>query len=111
MKLIGMVTKSQPVFVLMEFMGNGDLQNFLRKRRQGIRFLSFVIFLCFLRPGNANNLEVPTDSKVLQMAAEIADGMAYLESRKIIHRLLFITFERLGKAVRFRKCLRTSVTI
>ena len=43
-KLIGMVTKSQPVFVLMEFMGNGDLQNFLRKRRQGIRFLSFVIF-------------------------------------------------------------------
>ena len=85
-KLIGMVTKSQPVFVLMEFMGNGDLQNFLRKRRQGIIFLTFIIFLCFLRPGNANNLEVPTDSKVLQMAAEIADGMAYLESRKIIHR-------------------------
>ena len=32
-KLIGMVTKSQPVLVLMEFMENGDLQNFLRKRR------------------------------------------------------------------------------
>ena len=72
-------------------------------------FLSSYFF--FLRPGNANNLEVPTDSKVLQMAAEIADGMAYLESRKIIHRLSFIIFERLGKAVRFRKCLRTSVTI
>ena len=34
-ELIGMVTKSQPVLVLMEFMENGDLQNFLRKRRQG----------------------------------------------------------------------------
>ena len=32
-KLIGMVTKSQPVLVVMEFMGNGDLQTFLRKHR------------------------------------------------------------------------------
>ena len=36
-KLIGMVTKSQPVLVLMEFMENGDLENFLRNRRQGIK--------------------------------------------------------------------------
>jgi len=33
--LIGMVTKSQPVLVLMEFMENGDLRNFLVKHRQG----------------------------------------------------------------------------
>ena len=33
-----------------------------------------------------SNLEVPSHSEILQMAAEIADGMAYLESRKIIHR-------------------------
>ena len=38
-KLIGMVTKSQPVLVLMEFMENGDLENFLRSRRQGIKIL------------------------------------------------------------------------
>ena len=36
-KLIGMVTKSSPVLVLMEFMENGDLENFLRNRRQGIK--------------------------------------------------------------------------
>ena len=39
------------------------------------------------RPGNVSNSEVPSHSEILQMAAEIADGMAYLESRKIIHRL------------------------
>ena len=36
--LIGMVTKSQPVLVLMEFMENGDLRNFLVKHRQGCKF-------------------------------------------------------------------------
>ena len=34
-------------------------------------------------------LEVPSQMKMLQMAAEIADGMFYLERRKIIHRLVF----------------------
>ena len=38
-KLIGMVTTSLPVLVLMEFMENGDLECFLRKRRQGSIFL------------------------------------------------------------------------
>ena len=47
-------------------------------------------------------MEVPPESGFLQMAAEIADGMAYLESNKIIHRFwvplfihrlpIFITF-------------------
>ena len=47
-------------------------------------------------------MEVPSESGFLQMAAEIADGMAYLESNKIIHRFwvplfihrlpIFITF-------------------
>ena len=40
----------------------------------------------FPRPGNVGKLEVPSQSEVLQMAADIADGMAYLQSRKIIHR-------------------------
>ena len=41
---------------------------------------------CFSRPLNKDNLEAPSEREVLQMAAEIADGMAYLESRKIVHR-------------------------
>ena len=38
------------------------------------------------RPGNANKLEVPVHSEVIQMAADIADGMAYLASKRIVHR-------------------------
>ena len=41
-KLIGMVTKFQPVLVLMEFMENGDLENFLRNRRQSIKMVQFT---------------------------------------------------------------------
>ena len=88
-KLIGMVTKSQPVLVLMEFMENGDLENFLRNCRQGIKIpvvRSLKYNFPSSRPGNESNLEAPSDSEILQMASEIADGMAYLESRKIIHR-------------------------
>ena len=66
-KLIGMVTKSSPVLVLMEFMENGDLENFLRNRRQGItnplmRFTPDLIFVkyftqaLFLKSRNANKL-------------------------------------------------------
>ena len=33
-KLVGMVTTSLPVLVLMEFMENGDLECFLKKHRQ-----------------------------------------------------------------------------
>ena len=43
-----------------------------------------------LRPDDQNNqdghLQVPTLAKVLEMAADIADGMAYLGNKKIIHR-------------------------
>ena len=42
------------------------------------------------RPDDQNNrdghLAVPTLSQVLQMAADIADGMAYLGNKKIVHR-------------------------
>ena len=48
-----------------------------------------VIWL-LLRPDDQNNrdghLQVPSLSKVLQMAADIADGMAYLGNKKIVHR-------------------------
>jgi len=73
-KLIGVVSLSQPVLVLMELMENGDLKEFLRKRR----------------PDDQNNLDghlpVPPLRQVLQMAADIADGMAYLGNKKMVHR-------------------------
>jgi len=72
-KLLGVVSQGQPTLVMMELMGNGDLKNFLRS----------------VRPFSENNrhgLPVPTIQQVMQMAIEIADGMAYLSNKKLIHR-------------------------
>ena len=72
-KLIGVVSEGQPALVLMELMENGDLKNYLRS----------------LRPDSENNrrgLPAPTLGQVLQMAVDIADGMAYLSVKKIVHR-------------------------
>ena len=51
-----------------------------------------------LRPDDQNNrdghLQVPSLSKVPQMAADIADGMAYLGNKKIVHRYTYRERER-----------------
>nr|KAF7432422.1 hypothetical protein H0235_005346 [Vespula pensylvanica] len=65
-KLLGVVSIGNPPFVVMELMENGDLKTYLRR----IRDTHFV----------------PNASRIIRMAAEIADGMAYLESKKFVHR-------------------------
>jgi len=72
-KLIGVVSMGQPTLVLMELMENGDLKNFLYKRRPDSE-------------NNKENLPQPTLEETLQMALEIADGMAYLSVQKYVHR-------------------------
>ncbi|PIK45733.1 putative insulin-like peptide receptor, partial [Apostichopus japonicus] len=74
--LLGVVSKGQPTYVIMEFMAQGDLKNWLRARR----------------PENQQDLPLmerkhpPTYPEVIKMAAEIADGMAYLGANKYVHR-------------------------
>lgn len=65
-KLLGVVSMGNPPFVIMELMENGDLKNYLRKIR--------------------DTDMVPDAPRIMRMAAEIADGMAYLESKKFVHR-------------------------
>ncbi|GIY26330.1 insulin receptor [Caerostris darwini] len=74
-KLLGVVSKGHPTLVIMELMGKGDLKAYLRSRR----------------PDNEDNIgkppvSPPTLSEILQMAVEIADGMAYLAAKKFVHR-------------------------
>ncbi|XP_026786253.3 insulin receptor b [Pangasianodon hypophthalmus] len=71
-RLLGVVSKGQPTLVVMELMTHGDLKSYLR---------------C-LRPDAENNpgRRPPTLSDMIQMAAEIADGMAYLNAKKFVHR-------------------------
>ncbi|XP_012223767.2 insulin receptor-like [Linepithema humile] len=65
-KLLGVVSMGNPPFVIMELMENGDLKTYLRKIR--------------------DTQLVPNATRIIRMAAEIADGMAYLESKKFVHR-------------------------
>ena len=69
-KLLGVVSRGQPTLVIMELMAN-DLKKYLRQRRPNEEESTH-------RP--------PTFAEAMQMAAEIADGMAYLSAEKFVHR-------------------------
>jgi insulin receptor len=68
-KLLGVVSVTTPVYVIMEYMENGDLKDFLRNQRE------------IHQKQNKNLVD-----GIYLMAAQIADGMAYLASKKFVHR-------------------------
>ncbi|XP_033634340.1 insulin-like peptide receptor isoform X1 [Asterias rubens] len=75
-RLLGVVSKGQPTYVIMEYMAQGDLKNWLRARR----------------PENQADVALhnrkypPTLADIINMGAEVADGMAYLTAHKFVHR-------------------------
>ncbi|KAM3876996.1 tyrosine-protein kinase Fes/Fps [Diretmus argenteus] len=62
-KLIGVCTQKQPIYIIMELVQGGDFLSFLRCEGQSLR---------------------PT--VLAKMAENVASGMEYLESKKCIHR-------------------------
>lgn len=73
-RLLGVVSQSQPTMVIMELMQNGDLKGYLRSHR-----LEYD-------QGSVPASNPPTVRQILQMSAEIADGMSYLSAKKFVHR-------------------------
>ncbi|XP_033823932.1 insulin-like growth factor 1a receptor [Periophthalmus magnuspinnatus] len=69
-RLLGVVSQGQPTLVIMELMTRGDLKSHLRS----------------LRKPNSTTQVLPPLKKMIQMAGEIADGMAYLNANKFVHR-------------------------
>ncbi|XP_050539538.1 insulin-like peptide receptor [Daktulosphaira vitifoliae] len=67
-KLLGVVTKSYPPLLVMELMGRGDLKSVLVSSRE------------------SGDPPPPSRYTTIRMAAQIADGMAFLEYNKFIHR-------------------------
>lgn len=65
-RLLGVVSRGSPPLVVMELMERGDLKSYLRRSR-----------------GSSNNI---TCAEMYRMAAQIADGMAYLAAKKFVHR-------------------------
>ncbi|XP_030622735.1 insulin-like growth factor 1b receptor [Chanos chanos] len=70
-RLLGVVSQGQPTLVVMELMTRGDLKSYLRSLRSSENSLSLLL---------------PPLKKMIQMAGEIADGMAYLNANKFVHR-------------------------
>lgn len=71
-RLLGVVSQGQPTLVVMELMANGDLKSYLRSHRPDA--------------DSYTGRQPPTLKRILQMAIEIADGMAYLAAKKFVHR-------------------------
>uniref|UniRef100_A0AAX7VPN4 Tyrosine-protein kinase n=1 Tax=Astatotilapia calliptera TaxID=8154 RepID=A0AAX7VPN4_ASTCA len=63
-RLYAVVTKTEPIYIITEFMANGSLLDFL-KSDTGCR------------------LQLP---KLIDFSAQIAEGMAYIEKKNYIHR-------------------------
>lgn len=63
-QLYGVCSKDDPFYIVTELMSNGDLLNYLRK-------------------GKGGKLDVPS---LIDMCAQVAAGMAFLESKKFVHR-------------------------
>ncbi len=63
-RLFAVCSKSEPIFIITELMENGNLLN-------------------YLRGSVGKNLKLPV---LIDMATQVASGMAYLESEKYIHR-------------------------
>ncbi|XP_040608876.1 tyrosine-protein kinase Fer isoform X3 [Mesocricetus auratus] len=62
-KLIGVCTQRQPVYIIMELVPGGDFLSFLRKRKDELKLKQLVRF-----------------------SLDVASGMLYLESKNCIHR-------------------------
>uniref|UniRef100_A0AAQ5Y777 Tyrosine-protein kinase n=1 Tax=Amphiprion ocellaris TaxID=80972 RepID=A0AAQ5Y777_AMPOC len=62
-KLIGVCTQRQPIYIVMELVPGGDFLSFLRKRKDELK-----------------------TKQLLRFAVDAAAGMAYLESKNCIHR-------------------------
>ncbi|XP_029195937.2 uncharacterized protein LOC114961433 isoform X2 [Acropora millepora] len=72
-KLLGVCTKGEPAFALMELMIHGDLKSFLLARRQ------------FANQNCKEAIDV-TPTKLTKMAADITSGLAYLAEMNFVHR-------------------------
>ncbi|CAF1588247.1 unnamed protein product [Rotaria sp. Silwood1] len=70
-QLYGICSRIRPPYVVMELMENGDLKNYLYRHRQSE-----------LTP----NSPTLTESAMIQLALDVADGMYYLSDQKFVHR-------------------------
>ncbi|XP_042188566.1 muscle, skeletal receptor tyrosine protein kinase isoform X2 [Callorhinchus milii] len=85
-KLLGVCAVGKPMCLLFEYMAFGDLNEYLRRRSSmNIRTLS-QISLAGRSTGSDTDLLPLSCTDQLNVAKQIAAGMAYLSERKFVHR-------------------------
>ncbi|XP_067021800.1 fibroblast growth factor receptor-like isoform X3 [Acropora muricata] len=77
-KLLGCVTESEPLLVLIEYVPYGDLLGYLRKSR-GLNDT-------YYKDPDIKPTTSLTSQQLMKFAWQIADGMSYLCLRKVVHR-------------------------
>ncbi|XP_067031991.1 fibroblast growth factor receptor 3-like isoform X2 [Acropora muricata] len=77
-KLLGCVTESEPLLVLIEYVPYGDLLGYLRKSR-GLNDT-------YYKDPDIKPKTSLTSQQLMKFAWQIADGMSYLSLRKVVHR-------------------------
>ncbi|CAH1117481.1 unnamed protein product [Phaedon cochleariae] len=73
-KLLGVCTKDEPVYTIMEFMLYGDLKNYLLARRH------------LVKSKNVDESEEVSSKRLTNMAMDVARGLSYLAEMKFVHR-------------------------
>lgn len=73
-KLLGVCTKNEPFYTIMEYMLYGDLKTYLLARRH------------LINETNINEKEEISNKKLTSMALDIARALSYLTELKYVHR-------------------------
>merc|ERR1719445_2907836 len=73
-KLLGVCTRNEPVYMVMEFMLYGDLKTYLLARRH------------LVNERNREELDEVSNKRLTAMAYDIAKGLEYLAEQKYVHR-------------------------
>lgn len=90
MRLKGFWLRDKPYMMLMELAEHGDLRTFLLKQRscsEEVQACNSLNYVNFTHSIQMQQLKTEVKCKPTnQIALEVADGMAYLESLKFVHR-------------------------
>ncbi len=72
-QLLGVCTRREPIYAIMDFMLHGDLKTFLLARRH------------LVNQSSSNDLTVSPE-RLTSMVLDVATGLRYLASNKYVHR-------------------------